>query len=233
MSDKTTTKRLKLAGLLAIAAMAVMAVASAAAFGFSEYKTASFPVSFHGVGGLSTFTTEGGATIMCNKSLSEGKIESSSQAKVLVSYSGNCKLAGAIAGNGVCKEPIMTQELTADPATIVGLRGSNRGQLFRPATAGGPVANLKCGSKEEVSIKVVGGAICEGSPSGKLTFTGTVTCSQFGSTNGRQLYKTAEVGGLNVAAALTAEATDIFTITEKDDQATEETLTYSALIEQT
>ncbi len=236
MSKKATTRRLGVSGLLAVVAMIVMAVGASAAFGFSEFKFASggkFPITFHGVGGLATFTSEKGTTVMCKNSLSSGSVETSAKAKLTVTYSGDCLIRNTPlkVSEGACTEPIKTEELQAAPITITGMLSSNRGLLILPATAGGPVAKFTCGS---IKVTVTGGVICEDEPNtGKPATTGKVTCAQ-GTTNGAQLYTSGESLGKTVSGiSLTAEATDVFTFTEKDSQATEEAVTYSAAIEQT
>jgi hypothetical protein len=231
MSEKTTTRRLGVLGLLTVVAMIVMAVGASAAFagGLSEFKGNTTKNTFHGVGGLATFTSEKGTTVMCNTSLSTGEVTSAQSAKLVVTYSGNCKLANAPIGNGACESPIKTEELKATPIVIAGMLSSNRGLLILPAS-GSEIAKFKCGS---VSVKVKGGVICEDEPNtGKPGTKGKVTCAQ-GTKNGEQLYTSGESVDKTVSTSLTAEATDIFTLTEKDSQATEEAVTYLESIEQT
>jgi hypothetical protein len=237
MSGKKTTTRLGLIGPLAVVAIIAMAVGASAAFGFSEFKFASggkFPINFHGVnaiGGLATFTTEKGATIMCKDSLTNGAVESSTAAKFTATYTGDCLLQNTPpkVGEGACTEPIKTEELKAEPITLS--NGNKRGLLIQPAKAGGIVAQFTCGS---VKVKVEGGVICEDEPNtGKPATTGKVICSQ-GSKTGEQEFTSGEaLGGTVSGISLTAEATDLFTFTEKDSQATKEEVSYSAAIEQT
>lgn len=231
MYGKTISTKLGLAGLLAVVAMVVMAMSASAAFGFSEFKS-TFPNKFHGTGGLATFLGEKGTIVMCNKSLSTGEVTSAELAtKIVITYSGDCLLQKAPIENGAAcgtSETITTEELKASPATISG--GSNRGLLLLPAR-GTALAKFKCGG---ASITVKGAILCEDEPNtGKPGLTGKIVCAD-GSKVGEQKFTSGEVLGSTVSnVSLTAEATDIFTITEKDAQATEETVTYENSIEQT
>jgi hypothetical protein len=239
MSGKKSTSRLGLAGPLAVVAMIVMAVGASAAFGFSEFKPGTggkFPIAFHGLGGLATFTSAEGTTITCHHSLTSGEVLSSTLADLKAKYTSDCLIEntplGVEEGAECGGSKIETNALDVKPITITGHLSSNRGLLIQPATSGGAIAKFSCGG---IAVEVKGGVICEDVPNtGKPSTSGLVTCAQNGTKNGEQLYTSGEVLGTNVSkVSLTAEAKDIFTFTEKDSQATEETVTYAEPIEQT
>lgn len=178
MSYKRTT-RLGLAGLLAVVAMTM---AASTAFGYSEFKVGSggkFPITFHGLGGLTTFTSEKGTTIMCSHSLTSGTILSSTLVDVKTKYSGDClieKTPLKFEEGAECSSTIETEELNAEPITITGHLSSNRGVLILPGKSGGSIAKFSCG---KVAVTVKGALICEDEPNtGKPSTTSHVVCAQ-------------------------------------------------------
>lgn len=225
---------------LALVAMAVMVVGASAAFGASEFKAKGggnpAGITFTGSGNTATFETETKATVTCEKSKSTGKVLSSKEAEVTITYEGKCKLAGAAAGNGSCSnvtgtENIKTETLKGKPGTVPNAAGTKRGLLITGNTKG-ELAKFTC--QGGVTITVTGAVVCESTPVKTLSLTGKVICAK-GAKAGEQLFTEIEVEGKQETGKfLEAEGkVGFIKFLEKDSQVTTETLTYSAEIEQT
>jgi hypothetical protein len=233
--------KLKFAGLFGFAAVvALLAIAVAAsAAGASEFKTnGTFPISALGEGlgldeslsGPSTFLSEGLNAVTCEFSHSKGSVESSSKAKVTITYLGKCELIVEKSTIGKFKEAcptITTNELAITPLSKLNGTALLLGLLILPKT-GTELAKFTCSGSNKVEVKVTGGVICESTPIGVLSKTGSVACRE-GLLHGAQEFTSGETpSGATVKTSLTAESKlSIFTVTEKDAQSTYEDLEYT------
>jgi hypothetical protein len=231
----------RISGVLGIAAVAAMLVASAvgtSAAGASEWKTnGTFPIEALGEGlGTSTLLlSEGLNSVSCENSHSKRSFESFTKAKVTITYLGKCELIVEKSAIGKFKEAcpnITTNELNIVPLSKLN-GGSELGVLVLPAS-GTELAKFTCTGSNKVEIKVKGGVICESSPIGELSKLGGVACRESG-LHGAQEYTSGEnPSGATVKTSLTAESKlSIFTVTEKDAQTTFEDLEYTGEVEQT
>jgi hypothetical protein len=220
-------KRIGIVGLVLVAVFALSAVAAAVAFGAeSEFlnakKESPKGITFKGTGGNTFFESENKDKVDCEKSESEGEFLGVLEAKAVVKYSGSCKLSGVI--DAKCPE-IETKELKVQPGTKVG-NEEVRLLEFLPKL-GEVMAEFTC---ESVKVVVLGGVFCKNTEP-KLGLKTEVECKQ--TKAGEQEFKRGIVNGNEIEDVLLAEATDFFTIKERDAQNQIEDVTFSAEVEQT
>lgn len=220
-------KRIRIVGLCLVAVFALSAVAASAAFGAeSEFlnskKESPAGTTTTGKGGKAFFESEGKNKVECNESSSTGEFLGVLEAKATVKYKGECKLTGTV--KATCPE-ITTKELKVLPGTKVG-EEKTRLLEFLPKS-GEVMAEFTC---ESVKVVVKGGVFCKDTEP-KLGLKTKVECKQTAA--GKQEFTKGVVNGKEVEDLLTAEATDVFTIKEKDAQTTTEEVTSSKEVEQT
>jgi hypothetical protein len=228
--------RIRIVGLALVAVFALSAVAASAAFAGSEFlaKGGANPagITFKGTGGKAFFESEGGNKVVCEKSESTGKFESALEARVTVTYSGECKLEGTLKNK--CPT-IKTKELKVIPGSKVGAN-ETRLEVFLPVS-GETLAEFSC---EGTEIKVTGGVICKNNKPA-LGLKGEVECKELPEAEkklGLQEFKEAlsweGAEEKDIKDELKATATlGFIKITEDDAQNTTEALTFSAEVEQT
>jgi hypothetical protein len=224
--------RAKTLGIALVAVFAMSAVVASAAFGASEFKTKTFPVTFTGKGTDPEFESAGKNIVKCEKSESTGKVTGATAAEVAVTYSGNCELKAETPLKITEKCPtIKTTALATEP--VEKLNKSTKTGLDIKAKSGA-IAEFTCEGSDKVKVKVTGSVICESTPIGKKATKGEIICKQT-ATPGEQEFTEATNSKKEVFKdSLEAESTlSIFKLKEKDAQITTEAVSYSAEIEQT
>lgn len=222
--------KIKVLWLALVGVFAVSAVAAVSASA-TEFKTASFPVTFTGSGGPGELTTKGHKPIKCEASSSSGSVKNNILVeKVVVKYT-KCTLVEVVTlscGNNGSKENITTKEIAAAPVDLGGLNTAPVGLQLKPA-AGTLFAEFVCesGFVKEV-VKVTGEVLCEskGESVGKLATKGELVCKQKAA--GEQEFEKANGGSTIIK--LTSEVKGV---SEPAAINTTEKLTFSANIEQT
>ncbi len=232
-------KRFKIVGLCLVAVFALSAVAASSAFGASEFQVESGGTlkgtTIEGTGGVAKFETAKGEKIECEKSSSKGTVETATEAKVTVTYSGNCHATGSKV-SGPCEngsKNIKTNELTISPGEKLGPGSSttNIGLRFTATV----LAKFKCEKTPlGAEVEVKGNLVCESvgknvGPTSEYLETGEVVCSQ--SSAGVQKFTEIEIGTKKETKQELMAS--VFGISEKDAQTTTEKLKYNKKIRQT
>jgi hypothetical protein len=220
--------------VLAAVTATLVATMGTSAAGASEWKFASFPITFLGEGlGRSTFLAEKLNFVACENSHSKGSFEDTTLATTTVTYLTKCELESVtpLVFKEACPT-ITTNKLDVIPLSKLN-GGTKTGSLILPFT-GTELAKFTCSGSNKTEVKVKGSVICEGTPIGSLVTKGKVICKA-GTVHGTQEFSSGTApAGNTVSSGLIAESTlSIFKITEKDSQTTTEDLEYSQAIEQT
>ena len=153
-----STLRSALVALVTVCAVGAVASASALASTQPQMETGGiWPVGYTASSGEVTLQTTD-ITVHCSASKNSGEVVNKNGfANVHVTYTGCiaggwgvCKSKGAVAGE------IVTNSLTAN-LVYINKATKEVGQLFKPQTAGGAIAEYECGLR----VKLTGGVIAK------------------------------------------------------------------------
>jgi hypothetical protein len=209
----TNMKIARLAGLMAIAILAVGLVAASAAFAEPAFNPASGQ-TFTATSGEGKLTASNGTNIVkCKKSSSTGNVSSSTLVGGIVVHFLECQSSGnsgstfcTVKSVGAAEGLILTQTLHGILGLILPKTGTGVGLLLLPSTAGSKKFVTLAGNACTVETQVTGSVAGEVSPVGVSQTTGTLKLALSG---GKQAIKDFDLssGGL-VKPELTAFSTE-------------------------
>lgn len=214
-------KMLGMAAITAVAAMALVGVASASAA--AHYLQGGAPlghtVSFTGTSGAATLQTKSGTKVTCTSDSATGKLLNSTEDEVEVTFKG-CKgpLGVSCTTSGQSSGVILTSLLKSE---LVNLVGGGVGVLLTPVS--GDFADFSCIG---IAIQVKGSVVGVATPVGVQQKTGTLTFKQSG---GKQIPSEYILNGVKKTSKLeTSVSGGAF---EESGQETTESLTFAEAIE--